>query len=81
MTLPSAPLTGSIVALITPLHEDTSVDYAALRKLIDWHIADGTDCFAVVGHTREWPTVCVQEHCANMRATGHQRARRVPRRA
>ncbi|RYF77490.1 MAG: hypothetical protein EOO29_21355, partial [Comamonadaceae bacterium] len=35
-------LTGSIVALVTPMHEDGSVDYPALRKLIDWHIAEGT---------------------------------------
>ena len=43
------PITGSIVALATPMHEDGSVDYPALRKLIDWHIAEGTDCICVVG--------------------------------
>eukprot|EP01035_Chromulina_nebulosa_P044243 gene44243-59914_t len=48
MTSSSVPLTGSIVALVTPMHEDGSVDYPTLRKLIDWHIAEGTDCIGVV---------------------------------
>ena len=78
MTLPSAPLTGSIVALITPLHEDTSVDYAALRKLIDWHIAEGTDCIGVVGTTGESPTVSVEEHCEIIRVSVEKAAGRVP---
>jgi 4-hydroxy-tetrahydrodipicolinate synthase len=42
MTSPSVALTGSIVALITPMLEDGSVDYPSLRKLIDWHVAEGT---------------------------------------
>ena len=50
-------ISGSIVALVTPLHEDGSVDYPTLRKLIDWHIAEGTDCIGVVGTTGESPTV------------------------
>ena len=45
------PITGSIVALVTPMQDDGSVDYAALRKLIDWHIDQGTDCICVVGTT------------------------------
>ena len=45
------PIVGSIVALVTPMLEDGSVDYAGLRKLIDWHIAEGTDCICVVGTT------------------------------
>ena len=56
------PITGSIVALVTPMHEDGSVDYAALRKLIDWHVAEGTDCIGVVGTTGESPTVDCEEH-------------------
>ena len=44
-------LTGSIVALVTPMHDDGSVDYPALRRLIDWHIDEGTDCLGVVGTT------------------------------
>ena len=40
------PIIGSIVALVTPMHDDGSVDYPALRRLIDWHIAEGTACMA-----------------------------------
>jgi dihydrodipicolinate synthase/N-acetylneuraminate lyase len=68
-------ITGSIVALATPLHEDGGVDYPALRKLVDWHIAEGTDCIGVVGTTGESPTVSVQEHCGN-----HPRVCRAGRR-
>ena len=51
------PIIGSIVALVTPMQPDGSVDYDALRRLIDWHIAEGTDCIGVVGTTGESPTV------------------------
>jgi len=71
-------LTGSIVALVTPMHEDGSVDYPALRRLIDWHIAEGTDCLGVVGTTGESPTVDVEEHCEIIRVTVEQAAGRVP---
>ena len=77
MTSPSAPLTGSIVALVTPMHDDGSVDYPALRKLIDWHIAEGTDCIGVVGTTGESPTVNVDEHCEIIRVAVEQAAGRV----
>jgi 4-hydroxy-tetrahydrodipicolinate synthase len=66
------PITGSIVALVTPMHEDGSVDYPALRKLVDWHIAEGTDCIGVVGTTGESPTVNVQEHCEIIRVAVEQ---------
>jgi len=72
------PITGSIVALATPLHEDGSVDYPTLRKLIDWHIAEGTDCIGVVGTTGESPTVSVEEHCEIIRVSVEQAAKRVP---
>ena len=78
MTSSSVPLTGSIVALVTPMHEDGSVDYPALRKLIDWHIAEGTDCIGVVGTTGESPTVNVEEHCEIIRVAVEQAAKRVP---
>ncbi|WP_311222795.1 MULTISPECIES: 4-hydroxy-tetrahydrodipicolinate synthase [unclassified Acidovorax] len=78
MTLPSAPLTGSIVALVTPMHEDGSVDYPTLRQLIDWHVAEGTDCIGVVGTTGESPTVNVEEHCEIIRVSVEQAAGRVP---
>jgi 4-hydroxy-tetrahydrodipicolinate synthase len=72
------PITGSIVALVTPMHEDGSVDYPALRKLIDWHIAEGTDCIGVVGTTGESPTVTVEEHCEIIRVSVEQAAGRKP---
>ena len=71
-------LTGSIVALATPLLPDTSVDYPTLSKLIDWHIAKGTDCICVVGTTGESPSVSVQEHCEIIRVAVEQSAKRVP---
>ena len=72
------PITGSIVALVTPMHEDGSVDYPTLRKLIDWHIAEGTDCIGVVGTTGESPTVSVEEHCEIIRVAVEQAAGRKP---
>jgi 4-hydroxy-tetrahydrodipicolinate synthase len=78
MTSSTGQITGSIVALVTPMHEDGSVDYPSLRKLIDWHIAQGTDCIGVVGTTGESPTVNVQEHCEIIRVSVEQAAKRVP---
>ncbi|MEN9588090.1 MAG: hypothetical protein RIT15_1665, partial [Pseudomonadota bacterium] len=73
------PITGSIVALITPMLDDGSVDYAGLRKLVDWHIAEGTDCIGVVGTTGESPTVSVEEHCEIIRVTVEQAAQHTER--
>jgi 4-hydroxy-tetrahydrodipicolinate synthase len=72
------PITGSIVALVTPMHDDGAVDYDGLRRLIDWHIAEGTDCIGVVGTTGESPTVTVEEHCEIIRVAVDQCAGRVP---
>ena len=72
------PITGSIVALVTPMHEDGRVDYDTLRKLIDWHIDQGTDCIGVVGTTGESPTVSVEEHCEIIRVAVEQAAGRRP---
>jgi 4-hydroxy-tetrahydrodipicolinate synthase len=72
------PIRGSIVALVTPMLADDSVDYDALRKLIDWHIDQGTDCIGVVGTTGESPTVSVEEHCEIIRVSVTQAAGRVP---
>ena len=68
------PIFGSIVALVTPLFEDGNVDYDSLRKLIDWHIAEGTNCIGVVGTTGESPTVSVEEHCEIIRVAVEQAA-------
>ncbi len=73
------PITGSIVALATPMHTDGSVDYPTLRKLIDWHIAEGTDCIGVVGTTGESPTVNVDEHCEIIRVSVEQAAKHTAR--
>src|SRR5512133_1109519 len=72
------PITGSIVALATPMHEDGSVDYPSLRKLVDWHIAEGTDCIGAVGTTGESPTVNLQEHHEIIRVCVEHARGRVP---
>ena len=66
------------MALATPMLEDGSVDYPALRKLVDWHIAEGTDCIGVVGTTGESPTVSVEEHHEIIRVSVEQARGRVP---
>ncbi len=78
MNASKGPIRGSIVALVTPMLDDGAVDYPALRKLIDWHIAEGTDCIGVVGTTGESPTVSVDEHCEIIRVSVEQCAGRVP---
>jgi 4-hydroxy-tetrahydrodipicolinate synthase len=78
MTSLTRPITGSIVAMVTPMLPDGNVDYPALRKLIDWHIAEGTDCIGVVGTTGESPTVSIEENCEIIRVSVEQAAGRVP---
>jgi len=69
-------ITGSLVAIVTPMREDGSLDLAAFRGLIDWHIAEGTDGIVVVGTTGESPTVSFDEHKALIRiAVEHARGR------
>jgi 4-hydroxy-tetrahydrodipicolinate synthase len=72
------PIVGSIVALVTPMLDNGDIDYAGLRRLIDWHIAEGTDCITVVGTTGESPTVTVEEHCEIIRVAVEHSAGRVP---
>ena len=69
---------GSIVAIVTPMFADGSLDYPALRKLIDWHIAEGTDCIGIVGTTGESPTVSVDENCELIKAAVEHVNGRVP---
>ncbi|NUZ05028.1 4-hydroxy-tetrahydrodipicolinate synthase [Piscinibacter koreensis] len=71
-------IVGSIVALVTPMLEDGSIDYAGLRSLIDWHIAEGTQCLGVVGTTGESPTVTVDEHCEVIQVAVEHAAGRIP---
>ena len=69
-------ITGSLVAIITPMREDASLDLARFRSLIDWHVAEGTDGIVVVGTTGESPTVNVDEHKELIRiAVDHSRGR------
>lgn len=72
------PILGSIVAIVTPMHDDGRLDHDALRRLIDWHIAEGTDCIGVVGTTGESPTVTVEEHCDVIRVAVEHAKGRVP---
>ena len=69
---------GSLVAIVTPMSEDGALDLDALRRLIDWHIAEGTDGICIVGTTGESPTVTFDEHCLLIRTTVEQVAGRVP---
>jgi 4-hydroxy-tetrahydrodipicolinate synthase len=71
-------IVGSIVALVTPMLDSGEVDYPGLRRLIDWHIAEGTDCIGVVGTTGESPTVSMEENCEIIRVAVEQAAGRVP---
>ena len=72
------PILGSIVALITPMLDDGKVDYDALRHLIDWHVAEGTDCIGVVGTTGESPTVSMDENREIIRVAVEHARKRVP---
>jgi 4-hydroxy-tetrahydrodipicolinate synthase len=69
---------GSIVAIVTPMHADGSLDLPGLRKLIDWHIAEGTDGIVIVGTTGESATVSVEEHCELIRVAVEHTAGRIP---
>ena len=72
------PILGSIVAIVTPMLDDSSVDYDGLRRLIDWHAAEGTDCIGVDGTTGESPTVSVEEHWEIIRVAVEHAKGRVP---
>lgn len=69
---------GSMVALITPMHPDGSLDFDAYRKLIDWHVKEGTDGLVVVGTTGESPTVSMEEHAELIRVAVEHSAGRIP---
>lgn len=69
---------GSIVAIVTPMHPDGEIDYPAFDRLIEWHIANGTDAVVVVGTTGESPTLSEDEHCALIRHCVSKVAGRIP---
>ena len=69
---------GSLVAIVTPMHADGSLDIPCLRKLLDWHINEGTDGIVIVGTTGESPTVSVEEHCELIRVAVEHVDKRIP---
>ena len=69
---------GSLVAIVSPMHEDGSLDFDAYRTLIDWHVAEGTAAIVAVGTTGESPTVDVDEHVELIRVAVEHSAGRVP---
>src|SRR4030095_12543833 len=71
-------ITGSLVAIVTPMHEDGRLDLARFKQLIDWHVSEGTDGIVVVGNTRESPTVNFDEHKELIRIAVQQSRGRIP---
>ena len=71
-------LKGSLVAIVTPMLEDGSLDLPRLRALVDWHVREGTDGIVVVGTTGESPTVDVEEHCELIRVVVEHVKKRIP---
>ena len=78
MSLIDTPIDGSLVAIVTPMREDESLDLDAYRKLIEWHIESGTAAIVAVGTTGESPTVDVDEHIELVRVAVETCAGRVP---
>lgn len=70
--------TGSMVAIVTPMHEDGSLDLDGMRHLVDFHVQEGTDAIVVVGTTGESPTVDVEEHHELIRLVVDHAAGRIP---
>jgi len=73
-----AGLQGSLVAIVTPMHGDGTLDLEAFRRLLDWHIGEGTDGIVAVGTTGESPTVDFDEHCLVIKTAVDHVAQRVP---
>src|SRR5512134_3179517 len=71
-------ITGSLVAIVTPMHEDGRLDFERFKQLIDWHVAEGTDGIVVVGTTGESPTVDFDEHKELIRLAVHHSRGRIP---
>ncbi len=78
MTKLAKNISGSLVAIVTPMHADGNLDLPGLRQLIDWHIEEGTDGIVIVGTTGESPTVSVEEHCELIKVTVEHTAKRIP---
>ncbi|HET8729816.1 MAG TPA: 4-hydroxy-tetrahydrodipicolinate synthase [Moraxellaceae bacterium] len=70
-------ISGSIVALVTPMHRDGAVDWDALQRLVEWHVAEGTNAIVAVGTTGESATLDVEEHLEVIRRVVKTAAGRV----
>lgn len=73
-----AIFTGSGVALITPFHEDGSVNYEKLKELVEFHITNKTDAIIVAGTTGEASTLPEEEHIEVVKKTVEYAAKRIP---
>lgn len=71
-------ITGSLVALVTPMQPDGAIDWSALKSLVEWHIAEGTHAIVAVGTTGESATLDVTEHCAVLRTVVETAGGRIP---
>ncbi|HVJ59351.1 MAG TPA: dihydrodipicolinate synthase family protein, partial [Burkholderiaceae bacterium] len=71
-------ITGSLVAIVSPMHEDGRLDFDAYRRLIEWHITEGTNGIVAVGTTGESPTVDHDEHIELIRVAVQTARKRVP---
>jgi len=71
-------LSGSLVAIVTPMLADGALDLPRLKSLVDWHVQEGTDGIVIVGTTGESPTVDVDEHCTLIRSAVEYAAGRIP---
>ncbi len=69
---------GSMVALVTPMHEDGSIDYEALDRLVEFHIDNQTDAIIAVGTTGESATLDEKEHCETIARIVNKAAKRIP---
>jgi len=70
--------TGSLVALVTPMHPDGTVDFGCLEQLVDWHLAEGTGALVIAGTTGESATLSRDEHIEVIRVAARRAAGRVP---
>ena len=69
---------GSLVAIVTPMHEDGRIDEEAMRSLVDWHVEQGTDAIVAVGTTGESATLDEREHCTAIELVVRHAAGRIP---
>ncbi len=69
---------GSMVALVTPMHKDGSVDQESLARLVEFHVENGTDAIVAVGTTGESATLNEQEHCQTIKQIVELANNRVP---